>query len=383
MAKATAKCICSKCGATFVMEATRNSRKECNSWEEWAVSHYDTCLDCYKKEQEEKTAKIVEEAIKSGLPALVGSEKQVKWAFKIRSKFIDFADRIYNKYNSMIDENSADADELRRIVNLILLAKKKMLEEESASKWIDKESSFEEEFMNLVNQLSETETDSQENETSESKESDEIVPENQQHGTVQILVSEDKVSARYPKDDTFRSLIKEAGYSWSAGDICWYRKITKLNGPALDRAAELANKLLLAGFAVKCKDAQVRKMALDASFEPECDRWITACVSGSYAGWLAISLGKDKAMYNEAKKIKGAKYSSGNFYAPVAKYQLVIDYAEMHGYKFSDGAKELIAEYEATKKAKPAKAKKPEEKNKLKEILESDDTVLADLRDNQ
>lgn len=47
MAVAMVKCVCKKCGKEFTVRVEKHNRREADSWEAWAQSHYDTCQDCY------------------------------------------------------------------------------------------------------------------------------------------------------------------------------------------------------------------------------------------------------------------------------------------------------------------------------------------------
>ncbi len=99
MAKASVMVTCSVCGKTYTATKTCYNRREADNWESWVVNQNDHfCTECYaekmrvKREQEraseaEKNAKLAEKCTIS-LPELVGSEKQVKWANDIRTKFI-------------------------------------------------------------------------------------------------------------------------------------------------------------------------------------------------------------------------------------------------------------------------------------------------------
>lgn len=92
MAKATAHCICRKCGKEFTVEKTCYNRTMANEFESYASNHYDECPDCYRArmaEERAKEAKKREEQIaKYELPELKGSEKQVAWAKSLRMKTI-------------------------------------------------------------------------------------------------------------------------------------------------------------------------------------------------------------------------------------------------------------------------------------------------------
>lgn len=57
MAKASVKCLCKHCGATFISEKKCCNRRDADSWEKWAVAHFDMCPECFKKEQAEKLSK--------------------------------------------------------------------------------------------------------------------------------------------------------------------------------------------------------------------------------------------------------------------------------------------------------------------------------------
>lgn len=62
MAKATATCTCAKCGATFTRTKICYNRRDADSWEEWAVSHFDECTACYtaRKAAEREAAAAAE-----------------------------------------------------------------------------------------------------------------------------------------------------------------------------------------------------------------------------------------------------------------------------------------------------------------------------------
>ena len=161
--------------------------------------------------------------------------------------------------------------------------------------------------------------------------------------------------------------------------------ITSTSGSAVDRAAELANALLRAGFAVRCSDAEVRGKAVNAAFEPRCDRWVMLCVSGEYAGWLCIKYprGADE-LYHAARAIKGAKYSHGSIYVPLTNHNLVDDFSNLYDFKYSEGAKKAISQFEAQRQAAVTAAEPtvPDHQDKLAEILQSSDDIIPDLSDD-
>lgn len=68
MAIARAVCTCSTCGRKFEKTATKQNRRDADSWEAWASDHYDECPACYgKRMREAEAAKPVTAEIKLDL----------------------------------------------------------------------------------------------------------------------------------------------------------------------------------------------------------------------------------------------------------------------------------------------------------------------------
>lgn len=83
MAKAKATCTCGTCGKTFVKERVCANRRDADSWEAWAVKHYDECPECWQAAEAARLADKV-----AARPALTGTEKQIAWANKIREEIL-------------------------------------------------------------------------------------------------------------------------------------------------------------------------------------------------------------------------------------------------------------------------------------------------------
>ena len=98
------------------------------------------CYDCYKAKQiadrELATKDAVVAAVKSGLPALTGSEKQIAWAETIRSNIIRNLDRIV----AQASENKASlAVDLEDALKVAIATIKAV---DSAKWWIDHRDSY-------------------------------------------------------------------------------------------------------------------------------------------------------------------------------------------------------------------------------------------------
>lgn len=72
------------CGHTGTVQiyGTNTEREKKIAWYE----NYAVCPECYAKGQQEEAAIAAQQAKADGLPALTGSEKQIRWAESIRQK---------------------------------------------------------------------------------------------------------------------------------------------------------------------------------------------------------------------------------------------------------------------------------------------------------
>lgn len=122
MAKATATCVCKKCGKEFVKSAYNfSNRRAADEWEAWAVDNFTLCPDCEAEAAQEKAAS-------KGFPELVGSPKQITWANKIRNQFAADCEK------DLKEIDPAGLDMFKEFIQKILKTKT------SASWWIEHKS---------------------------------------------------------------------------------------------------------------------------------------------------------------------------------------------------------------------------------------------------
>lgn len=381
MAVGRANCTCKTCGATFEMRGNRRNRKEAESWVRWAEGYYDECSACYTaRVEEEKMAKLAEAkeaAAESGLPELIGTPKQIEWAITLRFKCLDFLAKcqVDPRFNT-------------EVVNTIISM---VSGKQKASWWIDNHQSFEEEcgLRQYVRNNAEKIKAAMEapSEDAAAKESAMVIvePSEKAHGgVVEIAAAENRVSARYEKDDDFRELVKNLGYRWSLEGREWYKDINYKTGTAAERAAELGNKLLNAGFSVSIADEDVRNAAIEGKYEPQTYRWIASVVSGKYAGMLKISWDRADDFERKAIAIPGARHDKYDVVVPIDRWQEVEDFASMHDFKFSPGAKKAIEQKKAsTITVAPAAPKEATYvEHDPADIMQSSNDVLGDLVDD-
>ena len=104
MARATATCTCSKCGAKFEKYTTKANRREADNWVEWAERTFNLCPDC---EREERAEQLKEQSEAAGLPELKGSTKQIVWAESLRSEYITNGENMMKVYEAKGDTKNA------------------------------------------------------------------------------------------------------------------------------------------------------------------------------------------------------------------------------------------------------------------------------------
>lgn len=185
-----------------------------------------------------------------------------------------------------------------------------------------------------------------------------------------VLVNSQIVRLVFPeKRDDFRDIAVRYRYEWK--DWCWQRTIPT-TGNIVDRAAEITNEMLLAGFCVQVEHSTIKERAIAASYTPEPFRLIKSSTHSTYNGWFVVSWPRNEDWYNRAMKITCAKYVDGMVRVPPEQFMEVQDFAEEHGFALTDAAKAIAAQAQADWdaavicspkdiKAKPRKAKNFEE----------------------
>ena len=333
------------------------------------------CPQCYKAKMDAQRAKEAAERKEAseaaaanakayGLPELTGSEKQIEWALLIREEFWDMLQRKKpNSEGMLIIAAFFDANP-------------------SAHFWIENRYGL----LNVFRAYAKTKIErSAANEVPETDMVETTAPAKQTHpGAVVIECPEGAVIARYVRDEDFRQIIKGFGCEWDAEKKAWSRSITLANGPQADRAAELGNRLLKAGFAVQIAGDNIRAAAVSGEFRPEQTRWVLLRTSGDYEGYLSIKFPRgDEETYQSARKLSGARWSNPNVVVPVSSADEVAEFAKMKNFAVSPAAQKAMDEYRASiNVVVPGDAPEPPEDKDPSEILNSSREVLGDLKDD-
>lgn len=324
-------------------------------WRLSAVEPQKLCHECWQKEVEKKRAEetrlAAEEAKESGLPAMVGTEKQVAWAERIRLQMLGGMEELITRAQNQREAMA----KLGLSAENIDAAMKAIQQKTSASWWIDHRDAGAYELAKILQKeldaVLAAESAPPEDVIADAGAEVTVRPEKPVTETAaEIRAVGDMIEVIFPeKRDDFRELVKEKLKMEWAGK--WVRKLIKKNGAPADRAAEAGYRLLAAGFVVRIFDEEIRRKAIAGEYKPEYTRWVQLRTEGGYKGWFAINWGRDEDFYKAAKKISGAMYSKPSVIVPPANFEEVLDFAQMYGFKVSDMAQEAA---ETARRAKEA-----------------------------
>lgn len=207
-------------------------------------------------------------------------------------------------------------------------------------------------------------------------------PKSKKHNTiVTIKVSADKVTCTSEYDPDMPDIMKYHDFIWK--DRTWMRAHTAYSGEMEDRAAEIGNALLQAGFPIKTDDPVIRKKAVRGNFIPEHKRWIVR-QTGENAMPLAIRLERDSQVRSEALRISGAKKTGRYVSIPLSSWREAMDFAELYGLKTTPKAKDAIMEAmehtEVVSPGSPAEEVLKDGMKSLRNIMDNcEGDILEDL----
>lgn len=112
-------------------------------------------------------------------------------------------------------------------------------------------------------------------------------PEKQRHEGIAVVTQDgEHVVAAYDKNKAFIETAKRVGLRWRSESQEWRIKSGERTGTIDSICAEVGNRLLLAGFAVRFDTQSILEKAVKGDFEPICQRWITSDDEGFlYLRW--------------------------------------------------------------------------------------------------
>lgn len=368
---------------------------------EWKIDRAfsNMCKECYNKhleiKREKENAKALENAKEMELPELIGSEKQVAWANTLRNDLIEKLERTIKEIKD--DEKSMYRHPIRKsfgikkneivgtkedvtnaIIENLYEFQDCIIHKTKSTYFINNRDTSIERL--ILNEIEYRELKKEKEIKKEIIKETTIEPKELKfEGVVEIVATKDNIKVLYQISETFINIVKKLGYKWD--NNCWQRKINNLTGSYIDRSAEVANKLLNAGFRVAIPEKEIKEKALNGSYECECNRWILHMDDTSKFAIKWYENNDD--LYKASKHLKGSKWSKGSMLVHVQNYKQVEEFAEMYDFNFNDSALKLIEQYkeelEKIEKVEVKEAKEIPIKNGLEDILNSSREVLGDL----
>ena len=180
------------------------------------------------------------------------------------------------------------------------------------------------------------------------------------------------------KRDDFRDLVKRFRYGWEG---CWERKFSE-SIDIVDRAAEISNEILLAGFCIQLENEAVKDRVIARSFVPEAFKSIKRAMSGSYVGYFIVNWPKAEDCYSEVMRLTAARYADGSVYVPPEHFEEVEDFAEINEFVMSEAAIELAAEAKAARESAIIINPKRKTRKSPKKNERSSNGIPSHLRDD-
>lgn len=313
------------------------------------------CRECQLKQSTEYAMAAASEM---GLPDLSGSPKQIEWAVRIRNDIV----KQFESFRNISNEASTKFD--------LLLS-----ESTSAKWWIDNRDADIVDLLHQFKPSNDVQQKSQESVLDELM----VTPDGSEGKiAVTIITTETLLTLKSDKDDQVISIAKAYGLRWDG--TAWIRDIGMTAGKVQDRAAELGNALLSAGYPVRFDSQEIRTAAVSGQFIPESTKWVIRNDSEHLKVWWK---GHDDNIYSLVKSIKTAKYEKGVFIVNVAQWREIMD-LQSAGFTISDKALNTIEMYKAAhaSKIEVELAKQLKSEGSLGDILNSSDDILADLKDD-
>lgn len=141
-------------------------------------------------------------------------------------------------------------------------------------------------------------------------------------------------------NEDFRKQVKVCSMGWSEVKRAWWRELNvETSGQPQDRAAELASRLLNAGFGCDVDD-QVFELVKAGTWQPEQKRWVKFIEWKYHLRWR----GQDDNLYRRALMLPEAAWNTNTkcVAVPAMYFAEVIGFAEEHEFEFTQKAHDSI-----------------------------------------
>lgn len=358
---------CPQCSKSEIRFEGRN-RKEVERYADWRMENGTVCKECFLEQKKAEGDRAAEENKEAGLPELEGTLKQVPWAERIRQQYAGTIQSVIdcvinlsrndeigveqhndlpigwqlNTLNLVSDLIDTESRRIEAIVECCRLA----LDETDAGWWIDNRNmtlqtvidSF---WQSVAARFVDSERYEQDAVAGEAEIKPAQAGDDRAKVGIQgnmVVLESWSVAAVEPVARQFE-MSKRTPYSWAMS-------VNETLGAAVDRAAEVANRLLHDGVVVSVQNTDARQRAIEGSFEPVYPRWIGGQVEKPFKGWLWVVI-RDEGhadLQYELDRMGGRRdwHRAGGFYVPPSRYADLEDMAEMHGFRITTEGRRIL-----------------------------------------
>lgn len=357
---------------------------------EWKAKQMaeDDCPDCIEKARQEENERCAAENKENGFCELIGSDRQIGWAEKIRSNYLTWLMDIEKEERMILDCMKNKEGEKFETHTKFMNYLKKQAEKDikamsNAGFIIDNRSEW-----GLKRVLSKKAAEWEEPEVEEETVTKVYEPEEQKKdGFVQIerghtQDGDECLTASYMRDNTFVSIMHKYGFGFSYADNCWKKESGSASFESLnDLGADLANYLIARGFRVKTRSEGIQTLLETQSWNPVNFRVLSLDKSGNYF-IFQTDAETDEVIADIPKAIRMDRWNKSyaqKYKVHVSLADVVLDAAETYGFAISSEARSKLKEIE---KAKYERIVPRDIQPKPIEERRKGDEIIADLIDD-
>lgn len=345
MAKSRIPCATPDCRSEILV--VERNRATADRRAAWLQSQGAICDDCRDQQRRAESEQAAQQASADGLPTLTGSPRQMQWAEALRRQWLDQADRwLAGDPKERNPYRHGYAPELAGDDPRYLTALEQIRQECRASWWIDHRDQHPGRILDRVAGKLDPGTT-----LAVLHQHQEMVAEAQAEATLrpagdvvtetvtEVRALDGAIEAVMPeRREDFRAIVKtEQRLRWTGK--CWRREIPTTAGTPIDRAVELACRLLAEGFPVRIHDEEIRARVMAEKYQPEITRWVRVREGGEHPGWFDLRWGREDNYYRAARRITGSRYDPPTVVVPPEQFDEVEEFAEMHGFHITKAAR--------------------------------------------
>lgn len=339
----------------------------------------DVCKECKRQKAYEEAAA---RAAELGFPALSGGEKKVRWAEQIRLYMYDSIIAFANDAWSKVAPEKKE-EQLASYQEVLDDVERYFRRRRPAEFWIDIKDMHVANFAKMLYKESK-ESPQVEDDPAAIEEMTIRKEDCTSNNLCEIKIAGDTLTLTSDKDNAIIEVAHAMQMAWNKEKQMWELQVaSEMCGNMEDRAVELGNRLLNAGFPIMMPSAKLGERATAGDYEPRKARWI--CKQGDEIRILWGGKYGDE-IYKAARALPYAKYAKGGVNVRPRYYTEIEEFARLLDFSITTAAAKLLsaerAIVEKSDRVNPAAVKERiEQRGSLKDVLR-EAPQLDDLRDD-